>query len=582
MALTETYESTYEQWAKQPHLPDDILADLDKMKNNKDQKKDAFGTFLSFGTAGMRGVLGAGTNRMNIYTVRQAAEGLAKFMDTLDQATKDRGVAISFDSRYHSKEFAHESAKVLGAHNIKSFVFDDIRPTPELSFAVRHLKTYAGIMITASHNPKQYNGFKIYGQDGGQMPPKESDLITSYIRKATDLFAIKVIPETTLRESKTMNLIGEDVDEAYLAKVKTVNIDLDLVKKIGKDMKFVYSPLHGTGKVIARRALEEAGFSNYSVVPQQTIADPEFPTTPFPNPEFPQAFDLAKQLGKKLSADVLIATDPDADRLGTAVRQPNGDYQLLTGNQIASVLLNYILAAKKRAGDLPTNATIVKSIVSTELAAKIAASYGVATKNVLTGFKFIAEAIHHYETEHDHTFEFGFEESYGYLIKPFVRDKDAIQTVLLLAEVAAYYKSQGKTLYDGVQEMFKKYGYYAEKTIAKEFDGLDGKDKMAHILNELRQNPLTEFNGHKVIKHADFQSQTVVDKDGKSSSTGLPESNVLKYWLDDETWLTVRPSGTEPKVKFYLGIVAKTQSASDEKLDSYIKELDKLIDKLIK
>ncbi|MDN6542689.1 MAG: phospho-sugar mutase, partial [Lentilactobacillus parabuchneri] len=568
-------------WADQPNLPADILLDLNKMKNDSDKKKDAFGTNLSFGTAGMRGILGAGTNRMNIYTVRQAAEGLASFMDTLDDATKKRGVAISFDSRYHSKEFAPESAKVLGYHHIPTFVFDDIRPTPELSFAVRHLNTYAGIMITASHNPKQYNGFKIYGQDGGQMPPKESDLITSYIRKNSDLFAINVTPEQDLREAKIMNLIGEAVDQAYLAKVKTVNIDLDMIKTVGANMKFVYSPLHGTGKVIARRALEEAGFKNYVVVPEQTIADPEFPTTPFPNPEFPQAFDLARELGKKVSADVLIASDPDADRLGCAVRQPDGSYTLLSGNQIASVLLNYILAAKKKAGDLPADGTIVKSIVSTDLAPKIAASYGVATNNVLTGFKFIAEAIHHYETEHDHTFLFGFEESFGYLIKPFVRDKDAIQTVLLLAEVSAYYKSQGKTLYDGVQEMFQKYGYYAEKTIAKEFDGLDGKDKMAHIMSELRDNPLTEFNGHQVVSHADYQSSELTDKDGKKSTIDLPKSNVLKYWLDDETWLAVRPSGTEPKVKFYLEVDDKSQDAADKKLAGYVDAVDTMIDKLI-
>ncbi|GHP13565.1 phosphoglucomutase [Lentilactobacillus fungorum] len=579
--MKDTIKAAYQQWQQQPNLPADILLDLNKMKDDSEKQEDAFGTFLSFGTAGMRGILGAGTNRMNIFTVRQAAEGLATFMDTLDDATKNRGVAISFDSRYHSKEFAHESAKVLGYHHIPTFVFDDIRPTPELSFAVRHLHTYAGIMITASHNPKQYNGFKIYGQDGGQMPPKESDLITSYIRKNSDLFAIKVTPEQELREAKLMNLIGEDVDQAYLDRVKTVNINLDLIKQVGANMKFVYTPLHGTGKVIARRALEAAGFKNYVVVPEQTIADPEFPTTPFPNPEFPQAFDLAKALGKKVEADVLIASDPDADRLGCAVRQPDGNYQLLSGNQIASVLLNYILTAKKDAGDLPDNGTIVKSIVSTDLAVKIAASYGVATNNVLTGFKFIAEAIHHYETAHDHTFLFGFEESFGYLIKPFVRDKDAIQTVLLLAEVAAYYKSQGKTLYDGVQEMFEKYGYYAEKTIAKEFDGLDGKDKMAHIMAELRDNPLTELNGHKVTSHADYQSSVLTDKDGKTTSIALPKSNVLKYWLDDETWVAVRPSGTEPKVKFYIEVVDKSQAAVDAKLNQYVDELNKLIDQLV-
>lgn len=529
----------------------------------------------------MRGLLGAGINRMNIYTVRQATEGLASFMDTLDEQTRNRGVAISFDSRYHSAEFAHEAARVLGAHKIKSYVFDDIRPTPELSFAVRHLNTYAGIMITASHNPKQYNGFKIYGEDGGQMPPKESDLITSYIRKADDLFDIKAIPEQQLREQQIMNLIGEDVDAAYLEQVRTVNIDTDLVKTTGKSMKFVYTPLHGTGKVIARRALEMAGFSNYSVVPEQTIADPEFSTVPFPNPEFPQAFDLAKALGKKVDADVLIATDPDADRLGAAVRLPNGDYQLLTGNQIASVLLNYILTAKQNANELPANGSVVKSIVSTELATKIASSFGIETKNVLTGFKFIAEEIHNYETNHDHTFLFGFEESFGYLIRPFVRDKDAIQTVLLLAEVAAYYKNQGKTLYDGVQEMYAKYGYFTEKTVAKEFDGLDGKQKMANIMNTLRTNPITELAGHKVVRHADYSTATQTEADGSTTTIDLPKSNVLKYWFDDETWLAVRPSGTEPKIKFYLGLVDESEQAVQAKLNQFEKQLDIEINNLI-
>ena len=575
------YDVQYKKWTEQPNLPENLLNDLTTLEDDSAKREDAFATPLSFGTAGMRGLLGAGINRMNIYTVRQATEGLASFMDTLDEQTRNRGVAISFDSRYHSAEFAHEAARVLGAHKIKSYVFDDIRPTPELSFAVRHLNTYAGIMITASHNPKQYNGFKIYGEDGGQMPPKESDLITSYIRKADDLFDIKAIPEQQLREQQIMNLIGEDVDAAYLEQVRTVNIDTDLVKTTGKSMKFVYTPLHGTGKVIARRALEMAGFSNYSVVPEQTIADPEFSTVPFPNPEFPQAFDLAKALGKKVDADVLIATDPDADRLGAAVRLPNGDYQLLTGNQIASVLLNYILTAKQNANELPANGRVVKSIVSTELATKIASSFGIETKNVLTGFKFIAEEIHNYETNHDHTFLFGFEESFGYLIRPFVRDKDAIQTVLLLAEVAAYYKNQGKTLYDGVQEMYAKYGYFTEKTVAKEFDGLDGKQKMANIMNTLRTNPITELAGHKVVRHADYSTATQTEADGSTTTIDLPKSNVLKYWFDDETWLAVRPSGTEPKIKFYLGLVDESEQAVQAKLNQFEKQLDIEINNLI-
>lgn len=579
--MTETAEQLYQNWLSQPNLPVDLLNELNEMNNHPDQIADAFAAPLSFGTAGMRGVIGAGINRMNIYTVRQAAEGLARFMDTLDAATKNRGVAISFDSRYFSKEFAHESAKVLGHHGINTFVFDEMRPTPELSFAVRHLHTYAGIMITASHNPKQYNGFKIYGQDGGQMPPKESDMITQYIRQASDLFAIEVTTEPQLRADNVMQLIGEDVDVAYLDNLKTVNIDHELIKSAGADMKFVYTPLHGTGKVIARRALEEIGFSDYEVVPAQTIADPEFATVPFPNPEFPQAFDLAIKLGTKINADVLIATDPDADRLGAAVRQPDGSYKLLTGNQIASVLLNYILTAKKAANDLPANGTIVKSIVSTELAADIAASYGIATQNVLTGFKYIAEAIQNYENDYSHTFLFGFEESFGYLIQPFVRDKDAIQTLLLLAEVAAYYKSQGQTLYDGVQAMYQKFGYFDEKTISKEMDGLAGKQKIADMLTQLREQPLKELNGEAVVAYADYHLDQYTDQDGNVTTTGLPTSNVLKYWFADGTWLAVRPSGTEPKIKFYLGTKDKTQAAVDQRLHNYEEAVNQLIAKLL-
>ncbi|MCY9806405.1 phospho-sugar mutase [Lentilactobacillus senioris] len=580
--MTQTAEQIYTTWLEQTNLPSNLVADLEAMKNQPDTIADAFSAPLSFGTAGMRGVIGAGINRMNIYTVRQAAEGLARFMDTLDADTKGRGVAISFDSRYFSKEFAHESAKVLGHHQIKTYVFDQMRPTPELSFAVRHLNTYAGIMITASHNPKQYNGFKIYGEDGGQMPPKESDQITEYIRQASDLFTIEVANEPQLRNDKIMNLIGEDVDQAYLKELKTVNINHDLIAQTGANMKFVYTPLHGTGQVIARRALEEAGFNDYEVVAAQTIADPEFPTTPFPNPEFAQAFDLAIELGTRIDADILIATDPDADRLGAAVRQPDGTYKLLTGNQIASVLLNYILTAKQATGTLPANGTIVKSIVSTELAADIAASYGVATQNVLTGFKYIAEAIHEYETNHDHTFLFGFEESFGYLIQPFVRDKDAVQTLLLLAEVAAYYKDKGQTLYDGVNEMYEKFGYFEEKTISKEMDGLAGKEQIANMLKELRANPLTELNGHQVISTTDYQTGVHVDADGKETKIDLPTSDVLKYWLDDGTWLAVRPSGTEPKIKFYIGTKDSSQASVDARLQSYNDAVEELLTKLTK
>lgn len=574
-------QDLYQKWVNQPSLNESVKHDLAKIANNNEEINDAFGTNMSFGTAGMRGLIGAGINRMNIYTVRQATEGLASYMDTLDEESKKRGVAISFDSRYHSKEFAYEAARVLGQHNIKSYVFDDIRPTPELSFAIRHLNTFAGVMITASHNPMQYNGYKIYGQDGGQMPPKASDMITDYVRKAEDVFAIDVADVKDLRDKQLLSVVGEDVDDAYLANVKAVNVNHDLIREVGKELKFVYTPLHGTGKIICRRALDNVGFKNYSLVKEQAIADPEFPTVDFPNPEFPEAFNYAIKLGNEENADVLIATDPDADRLGAAVRQPDGSYELMTGNQIASVLLDYILTAKKNANDLPADGTVVKSIVSTELATKIANNYGVEMQNVLTGFKYIAEKIKDFEENKDHTFLFGFEESFGYLIKPFVRDKDAIQSTVLLAEVAAYYKQKGQTLYDGLQSIYKKYGYHEEKTISKTFSGIEGKEKMANIMNELRSNPLNEFNNQKVESLEDFQTSTKTNADGSTETIELPEANVLKYWLDDGTWFAIRPSGTEPKIKFYLGTVDDSADAVNNKLKTYENAVDQLIEQLV-
>ncbi|MBW1605158.1 phospho-sugar mutase [Lactobacillus sp. Sy-1] len=578
--MDEKIKSIYEQWRAEEDMPAGLKRELAAMADDEDQINDAFGATLSFGTAGMRGIIGAGLNRMNIYTVRQAAEGLAMLMDQLDSADKARGVAISFDPRYGSREFAYNSAQVLGAHGIKSFIVDDIRPVPELSFAVRHLHTYAGIMITASHNPKQYNGFKIYGEDGGQMPPKESAIITESAHQASDLFAIKVADIHDLRKQHLLTIVGEDIDQAYLDEAKKVNINEELIQNVGKDLKFVYSPLHGAGKNIGRRALSTAGFKNFEMVTEQTIADPEFPTTPHPNPEYREAFDLAIQQGKQVGADILIETDPDADRLGAAVRQPDGEYKLMTGNQIASVMLNYILQAKKAKGILPDNGIIVKSIVSTELATKIANHYNVDTKNVLTGFKYIAEQIKNFEESHQHTFQFGFEESYGYLIRPFVRDKDAIQSTMMLAEVAAYYKDRGMTLYDGLQEMYQQYGYFEEETISKLFEGLDGKQKMAAIMDSLRNDPMNEFADTKVVSVEDFETATRTLENGQNESIDMPQSNVLKYWLADGSWITIRPSGTEPKVKFYVGVEDQSKDKSIARLDKYVKAIYELIAKL--
>lgn len=568
-----SWQDNYQVWKNYKDLDPALARELADMAGDDDALENAFTKPMAFGTAGMRGLIGPGIGQMNVYTVGAAAEGLARFMDTLDDVTKQRGVAISFDPRYQSREFAHHSAQVLGAHGIPSYVFDDIRPTPELSFAVRHLHTYAGIMITASHNPKQYNGFKIYGPDGGQMPPVEADKITEYLRSIDDMFTVKSVPEPKLREQGLVHIIGEDVDEDYLAGVKAVSVNPKLVDEVGKNMTLIYTPLHGTGRVIGYRALKDAGYDRFTMVKEQAIADPEFPTVTHPNPEFPEAFNMAIKLGKQEGADLLVATDPDADRLGAAVRMPDGEYQLMTGNQIASVLLNYILQAKQDAGQLPADGMVVKSIVSTELATKIAEHYGVKMTNVLTGFKYIAEQIKLAEENHDHTFLFGFEESFGYLINPFVRDKDAIQSTILLAEVAAYYKQQGLTLYDGIQQLYKTYGYYKEKTTAKEFPGVDGADKMAAIMKALRDNRPTAFAGTAVETVDDYQTQVATHADGTTEKLTLPSSNVLKYWLADGTWIAVRPSGTEPKIKFYIGTNGKTEAEATQKLDDFEQSL---------
>ena len=564
-----SWEENYQTWKDNPELAADLKAELDQLADNQEALEDAFYEPLSFGTAGMRGVLGVGINRMNIYTVRQATEGLATFMDTLDDETKQRGVAISYDSRHHSQEFAFDAARVLGAHGIPTFVFESLRPTPELSFTVRHLHTYAGIMITASHNPKQYNGYKIYGEDGAQMPPKESDMITKYIRQVKDIFGVKVADKDALIEDGTLKIIGDEVDKAYLEEVNQVTINHELVAEEGKTMKLIFTPLHGTGAMLGERALKQAGFENFTMVPQQAEPDPEFSTVKKPNPEDPAAFDLAIELGKKEGADLLIGVDPDADRLGAAVRQPDGEYKLLTGNQIAAILLNYILTARKDAGTLPANAVAVKSIVSSEFATKVATNFNVKMINVLTGFKFIAEQIKNFEADGSHTFMFGFEESYGYLIRPFVRDKDAIQSLVMLAEVAAFYKKQGMNLYDGLQELFKKYGYFAEKTIALTFDGVEGAKEIEDLMTKFREESPKEFAGYKVVALEDFEKSTKTNADGTVEEIKIPKSNVLKYLFEDGTWIAVRPSGTEPKIKFYIGTQADSQDEAFAKRQQF-------------
>ncbi|HEP1361981.1 TPA: phospho-sugar mutase [Streptococcus pyogenes] len=570
-----TYTENFQKWLDFEQLPDYLRQELLSM--DEKTKEDAFYTNLEFGTAGMRGYIGAGTNRINIYVVRQATEGLAKLIETKGEEAKKRGVAIAYDSRHFSPEFAFESAQVLAQHGIKSYVFEALRPTPELSFAVRHLNAYAGIMVTASHNPAPFNGYKVYGQDGGQLPPADADALTDFIRAIENPFAVELADLDESKSSGLIQVVGEDVDMEYLREVKDVNINQDLINNFGKDMKIVYTPLHGTGEMLTRRALAQAGFESVVVVESQAKADPDFSTVKSPNPESQAAFALAEELGREVDADVLVATDPDADRLGVEIRQPDGSYKNLSGNQIGAIIAKYILEAHKTAGTLPENAALAKSIVSTELVTKIAESYGATMFNVLTGFKFIAEKIQEFEEKHNHTYMFGFEESFGYLIKPFVRDKDAIQAVLLVAEIAAYYRSRGLTLADGIDEIYKEYGYFAEKTISVTLSGVDGAAEIKKIMNKFRENGPKQFNNTDIVLLEDFQKQTATKNDGTIANLTTPPSNVLKYTLADDSWIAVRPSGTEPKIKFYIATIGDTLDIAQEKIANIETEINTFV-----
>ncbi|VOB76840.1 phosphoglucomutase [Streptococcus pneumoniae] len=570
-----SYQENYQKWVEFVELPDYLRQDLENM--DEKTKEDAFYTNLEFGTAGMRGLVGAGTNRINIYVVRQATEGLARLIESKGGNEKKRGVAIAYDSRHFSPEFAFESAAVLAKHGIKSYVFESLRPTPELSFAVRHLNCFAGIMVTASHNPAPFNGYKVYGEDGGQMPPHDADALTTYIRAIENPFAVEVADVETEKASGLIEVIGEAVDIEYLKEVKDININPALIEEFGKDMKIVYTPLHGTGEMLARRALAQAGFDSVQVVEAQATADPDFSTVTSPNPESQAAFALAEELGRQVGADVLVATDPDADRVGVEVLQKDGSYLNLSGNQIGAIMAKYILEAHKNAGTLPENAALCKSIVSTDLVTKIAESYGATMFNVLTGFKFIAEKIQEFEEKHNHTYMMGFEESFGYLIKPFVRDKDAIQAVLVVAELAAYYRSRGLTLADGIEEIYKEYGYYAEKTISVTLSGVDGAEQIKAIMAKFRNNAPTEWNATAITVVEDFKAQTATVADGTVTNLTTPPSDVLKYTLADGSWIAVRPSGTEPKIKFYIAVVGETNEESQAKIANIEAEINAFV-----
>ena len=570
-----TYQENFKKWLDFAELPDYLRKELEGM--DEKTKEDAFYTNLEFGTAGMRGLIGAGTNRINIYVVRQATEGLARLIEEKGDEFKKRGVAIAYDSRHFSPEFAFESAAVLTKHGIKSYVFESLRPTPELSFAVRHLGTFAGIMITASHNPAPFNGYKVYGEDGGQMPPHDADALTDYIRAIENPFAIEVADVEAEKASGLIEVIGDAIDAEYLKEVKDVNINQKLIDEYGKDMKIVYTPLHGTGEMLARRALAQAGFDSVQVVEAQAVADPDFSTVKSPNPESQAAFALAEELGRKVGADVLVATDPDADRVGVEVLQKDGSYLNLSGNQIGAIMAKYILEAHKSAGTLPANAALCKSIVSTDLVTKIAESYGATMFNVLTGFKFIAEKIQEFEEKHNHTYMMGFEESFGYLIKPFVRDKDAIQAVLIVAELAAYYRSRGLTLADGIAEIYKEYGYFAEKTISVTLSGVDGAEQIKAIMAKFRDKGPKEWNQTAITVVEDFKAQTATAADGTVTALTTPPSDVLKYTLADGSWIAVRPSGTEPKIKFYIAVVGESNEDSQAKIANIEAEINAFV-----
>ena len=561
------WKQEFSRWLSYAELDVELKEQLENMKQDEKKIEDSFYKNLEFGTGGMRGELGAGTNRLNVYTVRKATQGLAKFIEKLGEEAKERGVVVAYDSRHKSPEFAMEVAATLGAHGIKTYVFESLRPTPVLSFAVRHLHTVSGIVLTASHNPPEYNGYKVYGEDGGQLPPKEADELISYVNAVEDELTVEVADVEQLKADGLLHIIGQEVDDAYAAELNNVIINKEMVEKVGKDLKIVFTPLHGTSNISVRRGLKEVGFTDVTVVKEQELPDPNFSTVKSPNPEEHAAFEYAIRDGEKVGADVLIATDPDADRLGVAVRNHNGEFQVLTGNQTGALMLDYLLSQKKENGTLPENGVVLKTIVTSEIGRTIAKAYGLDTVDTLTGFKFIGEKIRQYEESGQYEFQFGYEESYGYLIRPFCRDKDAVQSVLFACEVAAYYKSQGKTLYDGLLEVFEKYGFFREDLVSLTLKGKDGAEKIQEMMAKFRENPPKEVAGLTVVAVEDYKASVVTSlQDGHKEEIHLPKSNVLKYQLEDGSWFCLRPSGTEPKIKFYFGVQDNSLQNSEQKL----------------
>ncbi|MFE3894663.1 MULTISPECIES: phospho-sugar mutase [unclassified Priestia] len=567
------WKTQLDKWLTFNALDAELKEELLIMKEDEKQAEDAFYKNLEFGTGGMRGELGPGPNRLNVYMVRKATEGLACYIEESGEAAKKKGVVVAYDSRHKSPEFALEVAKVLGKHGIKTYIFDELRPTPELSYAVRYLNAFAGIVITASHNPPEYNGYKVYGEDGGQLPPAAADNIISHMNRVEDELSIDVKEEQELLAEGLLTYIGAEVDAAYTEALETIQLNCEIVEQVGDELKIVFTPLHGSGNKPVREGLKAFGFTNVTVVKEQELPDPNFSTVQSPNPEEHAAFELAIQYGKKIDADLLMATDPDADRLGVAVKDSTGEYVVLTGNQLGALMLHYLLIQKKEQGVLPENGAVVKTIVTSEIGRAIASSFGLKTFDTLTGFKFIGEKINEFEQSGDYQFQFGYEESYGYLVGDFVRDKDAVQSAVFAAEVAAYYKAQGKSLYEGLLEIFSKYGCYKESLRSITLKGKGGAEQIKRLVDAFRVDPVSELGEFAVTCIEDYQlGERMYVKEGMVESMPLPVSNVLKYLFEDGTWFTIRPSGTEPKAKFYFGVKKESLSQSEKHLNK-IEEL---------
>ena len=575
------YKAIYEEWLSNPYFDQETKEELRAIRADEKEIKERFYMDLEFGTAGLRGVIGAGINRMNIYTVRRATQGLADYI--LEQGGAERGVAIAYDSRRMSPEFSDEAARTLAANGIKAYRFESLRPTPELSFAVRELGCIAGINITASHNPPEYNGYKVYWEDGAQFTPPHDKGVTEKVMAITDLSAVRTMSREEAEASGLYVTIGAEIDDKYIAQVKAQVVNQAAIDRMQDQISIVYTPLHGTGNIPARRVMKELGFEHVYVVPEQELPDGNFPTVSYPNPEAEEAFELGLKLAKEKNADLVLATDPDADRLGVYVKDDkSGEYIPLTGNMSGALLCDYVLSQKQANGQLPKDGQVVKSIVTTNLVDAVAAHYGAELIEVLTGFKWIGKQILKNEQEGKGTYLFGMEESYGCLIGSYARDKDAISATAALCEAAAYYKEKGMTLWDAMIAMYEKYGYYKDAVQAISLKGIEGLEKIQKIMEYFRTNTPSEFAGSKVLSVRDYKADTIRDMaSGEVKPTGLPSSNVLYYDLEDQAWLCVRPSGTEPKIKFYYGVKGTSLADADEKSEKLGQAVQKLVEPML-